>query len=154
MLCHGVQEQPNSRISLIRFLPFLRKQQRTGRPCKSFSNSRDCAPYSPVIDESATSISDSDLVGAAAAAKGKSTALVFVNSDSGEGYLTVEGHVGDRNDLALWHNGDALIAAVAASNKNTVVVIHSVGAVIMEAWINHPNSKFSTYTSITALTLP
>ena len=35
-----------------------------------------------------TSISDSDLVAAAAAAVGVEVALVFVNADSGEGYLT------------------------------------------------------------------
>jgi beta-glucosidase len=36
-------------------------------------------------------------------------------------------------------NGDALVEAVAAQNNNTIVVIHSVGPLILEAWIEHPN---------------
>ena len=35
-----------------------------------------------------TSISDSDLAAAAAAAAGVEVAIVFVNADSGEGYIT------------------------------------------------------------------
>lgn len=68
-----------------------------------------------------------------------STCMVFVSSDSGEGYLSVEGHKGDRNDLKLWHNGDKLVRSVASACKDTIVIIHSVGAVDMEAWIEHPN---------------
>ena len=64
---------------------------------------------------------------------------MFVNSDSGEGYITVDGNEGDRKNLTAWHGGDALIAAVAAQNKNTVVVVHSVGPLIVEPWIEHPN---------------
>jgi len=41
--------------------------------------------------------------------------------------------------LTAWHNGDALIQAVAATNKNTVVVVNSVGPLIIEPWIDHPN---------------
>lgn len=55
-----------------------------------------------------SSTSDSDLTGAANAARGKTVAIVFVNADSGEGYITVEGNAGDRNDLNLWHNGNAV----------------------------------------------
>ncbi|KAG1291201.1 hypothetical protein G6F66_008014 [Rhizopus arrhizus] len=54
--------------------------------------------------------------------------------------ITVDGNVGDRNNLSLWQNGDNLINAVADANKNTVVVIHSVGPVLMP-WIDHPNIK-------------
>ena len=68
-----------------------------------------------------------------------STCMVFVSSDSGEGYISVEGHKGDRKDLKLWHDGDKLIRSVAGSCRDTVVIIHSVGAVDMEAWIEHPN---------------
>jgi beta-glucosidase len=106
-----------------------------------------------------SSLSDSDLNAAANAAKGKDVALVFISADSGEGYITTEGNAGDRfvyflstfcdscltishrNDLKAWHNGDALVAAVAAVNKNTVVVVHSVGQIIMESWIDHANGK-------------
>ncbi|KAG8952575.1 hypothetical protein FRC03_012069 [Tulasnella sp. 419] len=88
-----------------------------------------------------SSLNDTDLTAAKAAAAGKSVALVFINADSGEGYLTVDGNAGDRNDLKAWHNGDALVAAVADANPNTVVVVHSVGQIIMEPWIEHPNIK-------------
>ncbi|KAH7106678.1 glycoside hydrolase superfamily [Auriculariales sp. MPI-PUGE-AT-0066] len=65
--------------------------------------------------------------------------LVFSNSDSGEGYLTVDGNQGDRNNLTLWNNGDELIKHTASVCGNTVVVIHSVGPVLMEDWIDHEN---------------
>jgi beta-glucosidase len=86
-----------------------------------------------------SSLSDSDLNAAASAASGKSVALVFITADSGEGYLTVEGNVGDRNDLKAWHNGDALVAKVASVNKNTIVVVNSVGPIVMEPWITNSN---------------
>ena len=65
--------------------------------------------------------------------------IVFVNADSGEGYITIDGNEGDRKNLTLWHNGENLITAVANNNKNTIVVAHSVGPVIVESWIDHPN---------------
>ncbi|OCH90098.1 beta-glucosidase [Obba rivulosa] len=82
---------------------------------------------------------DFDTAGAQSAAFGYEVAIVFVNADSGEGYITVDGNTGDRNNLTLWHNADNLINAVAAINNNTVVVVHSVGACILEAWIENPN---------------
>lgn len=72
--------------------------------------------------------------------RGKDAAcLVFVTSDSGEGYVSAEGNLGDRNDLKLWHDGDKAILSVADNCENTIVVIHSVGPVLMEAWADHPN---------------
>ncbi|KAG5731650.1 putative beta-glucosidase L [Termitomyces sp. T112] len=62
---------------------------------------------------------------------GTSAAIVFVNSDSREG--------SDRANLTAWHEGDNLILAVAAQNNNTIVVVHSVGQLIVEPWIDHPN---------------
>ena len=44
-----------------------------------------------------------------------------------------------RNNLTAWLNDDALVQAVAAQNNNTIVVVHSVGPLILEPWINHPN---------------
>lgn len=44
----------------------------------------------------------------------------------------VEGAQGDRLNLDPWHNGNELVEAVASVNKNTIVVIHSVGPVILE----------------------
>jgi beta-glucosidase len=75
----------------------------------------------------------------AAAAKSADVAIVCINADSGEGYITVEGNAGDRNDLNAWHNGNALVKAVAAANKNTVVVVHSVGPILVEEWIDNAN---------------
>ena len=46
-----------------------------------------------------------------------STAIVFVNSDSGEGYISVDGNEGDRNNLTLWKNGDTLITNVSSMCK-------------------------------------
>ncbi|KAI0785996.1 beta-glucosidase [Abortiporus biennis] len=55
------------------------------------------------------SLSDTDLNGAANAAAGKDAAL------------------------------DALVQKVASVNKNTIVVVNSVGPITVEAWIDHPN---------------
>jgi len=41
--------------------------------------------------------------------------------------------------LTAWHGGDDLVLAVAAQNNNTIVVVHSVGPLIVEPWIEHPN---------------
>ncbi|OCH96632.1 beta-glucosidase [Obba rivulosa] len=86
-----------------------------------------------------SSLSDTDLNGAANAAQGKDVAFVFITADSGEGYITVEGNAGDRNDLSAWHSGDALVEQVAGVNNNTIVVVNSVGPILVEAWIDHPN---------------
>lgn len=47
--------------------------------------------------------------------------------------------MGDRNNLTAWNNGDNLVKAVAAQCNNTIVVVHSVGPMLVEEWINHPN---------------
>ncbi|RSL89962.1 hypothetical protein CEP52_014734 [Fusarium oligoseptatum] len=71
--------------------------------------------------------------------------LVFANSDSGEGYLGWNGVHGDRNDLFLQKGGDALVTEVAnhcgGGTGTTIVVIHAVGPVVVEKWINHPRIK-------------
>ncbi|KAF4511498.1 hypothetical protein G6O67_003289 [Ophiocordyceps sinensis] len=67
------------------------------------------------------------------------TAIVFANAAAGEGYITVDGNMGDRNNLTLWKNGDDLIKKVAAVNPNTIVVIHSVGPVLVTDWYQNPN---------------
>ncbi|KAI7874859.1 hypothetical protein K492DRAFT_137251 [Lichtheimia hyalospora FSU 10163] len=87
---------------------------------------------------------DWDLDKAKDISKDADVAIVFSNAASGEEYLEVDGNVGDRKNLTLWHNGDNLIQAVADANENTVVVIHAVGAVLMP-WINHPNIKAVVY---------
>ncbi|KKA26832.1 hypothetical protein TD95_000775 [Thielaviopsis punctulata] len=67
------------------------------------------------------------------------TAIVFVNADSGEGYIEVDGNIGDRNNLTLWHNGDDLIKNVSSVCDNVIVVIHSTGPVLVNEWYQHPN---------------
>ena len=42
-------------------------------------------------------------------------------------------------NLTAWHGGDALVLAVAAQNNNTIVIVNSVGPLIIEPWIDHPN---------------
>ena len=66
-------------------------------------------------------------------------AIVFVNALSGEGYLTVDNNVGDRNNLTVWNNGEELVKQVASINNNTIVVVQSVGQVEMESIATNPN---------------
>jgi beta-glucosidase-like glycosyl hydrolase len=77
------------------------------------------------------------------------TAIVFVNADSGEGYISVDGNEGDRNNLTLWHSGDALIQNVSALCNNTIVVIHSTGPTLVTNWYSRYDSNllvmFFTY---------
>lgn len=72
-------------------------------------------------------------------AKQATVALVFVNADSGEGYISVDGNEGDRNNFTLWKDGDRVIHNVTSVCNNTVVIIHSVGAVDVSAWYNNDN---------------
>eukprot|EP01113_Clastostelium_recurvatum_P039596 TRINITY_DN605_c0_g1_i2.p1 TRINITY_DN605_c0_g1~~TRINITY_DN605_c0_g1_i2.p1 ORF type:complete len:754 (-),score=134.82 TRINITY_DN605_c0_g1_i2:86-2347(-) len=82
-----------------------------------------------------SSLSDWDLNAAADAASKADYALVFANCDSGEEYITVDGNMGDRNNLSLWHNADNMISKIASVNPNTIVIIHSVGPVLMP-WLS------------------
>lgn len=68
-----------------------------------------------------------------------SVALVFVNADSGEGFINVDDNMGDRKNLTLWNGGDELIKTVASVNPNTVVVMHTVGPVLVSEWYDNPN---------------
>ncbi|KAH7400063.1 putative beta-glucosidase A [Cadophora sp. MPI-SDFR-AT-0126] len=87
-----------------------------------------------------TNVSDNyDFAAVTKAIQGTDAAIVFANADSGEAYISVDGNTGDRNNLTLWGNGDALIAHVASQHPNTIVVLHTVGAVIVEEFKNHPN---------------
>ena len=97
------------------------------------------APYDAInarakADGSAVTLSNSDAAaGASSAANGADAAIVFITANSGEGYIKVEGSNGDRNDLDPWHNGNQLVQAVASANKNTIVVVHSVGPIVLES---------------------
>jgi beta-glucosidase len=96
------------------------------------------APYDAINTKASSigaklTLSNTDNTSAgASAASGKDVAIVVITADSGEGYITVEGNAGDRNDLNAWHSGTALVQAVAAVNSNVIVVVHSVGAINLE----------------------
>lgn len=87
--------------------------------------------YASVLDNNATSQIES-------VASQSTVAIVFVNADSGEGYIQVDGNLGDRNNLTLWQGGDLLIEQVASMCNNTVVVVHSTGPVLMP-WSTNDN---------------
>ena len=71
--------------------------------------------------------------------------LVFANSDGGEGYIASDHIKGDRNDLRLQKGGDRLIKHVAdhcgGGDAGVVVIIHAVGPVLVESWIEHDAIK-------------
>ena len=79
--------------------------------------------------------------GVANVASGADAAIVVITADSGEGYITVDGNVGDRKNLDPWNNGNQLVQAVAAANKNTIVVVHSVGPIILETILATPGVR-------------
>ena len=88
---------------------------------------------SPPLKESPAIVEDQDLC------------LVFVNSDGGEGFLASDGIRGDRNDLYLQNGGDDLVKSVAQKcgkgKGHTVVVVHAIGPVVVERWIDLPGVK-------------
>jgi len=85
-----------------------------------------------VLDNYDTSLIDSVVAQA-------TVCLVFVNCDSGEGYIEVGGNYGDRNNLTVWMRGDDLVNEGAGNCSNTIVIAHTHGPIIMEPWIDHPN---------------
>ncbi|KAE8374723.1 putative beta-glucosidase F [Aspergillus bertholletiae] len=70
-------------------------------------------------------------------------AVVFINADSGENYIIVDGNPGDRTQAGLnaWHNGDGLVKAAAEKFSTVVVVVHTVGPILMEEWIDLDSVK-------------
>ncbi|KAJ4298329.1 hypothetical protein N0V88_003354 [Collariella sp. IMI 366227] len=71
--------------------------------------------------------------------------IVFANADSGEGFAKWSDVSGDRPDLKLQNGGDDLVVDVASKcgggEGDVVVVIHAVGPVLMEEWIELLNVK-------------
>ncbi len=65
--------------------------------------------------------------------------IVFANSDGGEGFIIYDYNEGDRNNLTLWHNSDMMIQTVTEQCNNTIVVMHTIGPVIVDAWYENPN---------------
>lgn len=70
-------------------------------------------------------------------------AIVFLSSDSGENQSTVEGNNGDRSSdgLKAWHKGDELVKAAAAKYSTVIVVVHTVGPIVVDEWIDLPSVK-------------
>lgn len=70
-------------------------------------------------------------------------AIVFINADSGENYITVKSNPGDRTTAGLnaWYGGDDLVVDAAAKYSTVIVVIHTVGPILMEEWIDLPSVK-------------
>lgn len=68
-----------------------------------------------------------------------SVALVFVNADSGEGYISVDGNDGDRKNMTLWKDGEAVIKTATEHCNNTIVIMHTPSAVLIGDWYNNPN---------------
>ncbi|KAJ5982863.1 beta-glucosidase F [Penicillium waksmanii] len=69
-------------------------------------------------------------------------AMVLINADSGENYITVQGNPGDRTPAGLqaWHNGDMLVQA-AADHFSNIIVVHTVGPILLDEWIDLPSVK-------------
>ena len=88
---------------------------------------------------------DLQVKGAPSDPENQDLCMVFINADAGEGYLAADGIRGDRNDLYPQKNGDALVQNVAqncgAGYRPTIVVVHAVGPVVLERWIDLPGVK-------------
>ncbi|KAI9258827.1 glycoside hydrolase superfamily [Phascolomyces articulosus] len=80
--------------------------------------------------EVVSSISDGKIAKATSIAKTADVTFVFAKKYSAE--------MSDHSNLKADNNVDKLIQAVANTNKNTIVVIHSGNAVMMP-WESHPN---------------
>ncbi|KAI9647764.1 hypothetical protein NHQ30_004152 [Ciborinia camelliae] len=100
---------------------------------KEHVNITDFPTNSPPFNQTPEILKDQDIC------------IVFVNSDAGEGYISYEGIRADRNDLNLQHGGDKLVKQVAegcgGGQGSTIVVIHAVGPVVMDEWIDLPGVK-------------
>lgn len=77
--------------------------------------------------------------------KDQDICIVFANSDAGEGFIAYDGIKGDRNDLFLQKGGEKLVEDVASGcgdgKGSTIVVVHSVGPVVIDKWVNLPGIK-------------
>jgi beta-glucosidase len=104
--------------------------------CSAITPNVPCTPVAPLdaITERAAQTGNTvvfddgtDLAAAAATAQNAQVAIVF-------GYYRA-GEFNDRTNINLDGNGDALIAAVAAANPNTIVILQTGGPVLMP-WVN------------------
>ncbi|MDT0165459.1 glycoside hydrolase family 3 C-terminal domain-containing protein [Actinotalea sp. AC32] len=113
--------------------------------CAHTRPSTPCSPVAPLdaITEraaatgaSVTYADGSDLSAAAANAAAADVAVVF-------GYYQ-EGEFADRENISLDGDGDALVAAVAAANPDTVVVLQTGGPVLMP-WVDDVDSVLEVW---------
>jgi beta-glucosidase len=113
--------------------------------CGPVRPSVPCTPKAPLDAIAARAAQDggtvaysdgSDLAQAAQTAAGADVAIVF-------GYYQ-EGEFNDRPNLNLDGGGDALVAAVAAANPNTVVVLQTGGPVLMP-WLSDVKAVLETW---------
>jgi len=89
----------------------------------------------PVSFRFAFSRVDGDIADAAADAKGKAVALVFVD-DQGRDTVPQSTHLSSLNPAQV-----RLIQAVAAENPNTVVVLNTGTPIVLKEWIDNPHVK-------------
>ncbi|KKK26118.1 hypothetical protein ARAM_006003, partial [Aspergillus rambellii] len=131
-----------------RFLPLSRAPSAPGRPYRVGVYGDDAGPAAgPNSNRALQSAWHSEVqmtpylrnAVMPADAADKDLCLVFVNADSGEGFISSGGIHGDRNNLFLQKGGDTLIETVGTTcGGPTVVVVHAVGPVIVESWIDLP----------------
>ncbi|KAI5810157.1 glycosyl hydrolase family 3 N terminal domain-containing protein [Peziza echinospora] len=103
------------------------------------------AEYSETSPELTSILTNTQFDDISTSAVSQDLCLVFINSDAGEGFIENLGVKGDRNDLFAQKSGDKLVLTVADKCKNTVVVIHSVGPIVVEKWVDHKNVKAIIY---------
>ena len=113
-------------------------------PAQSVDCSEIDAPLDAIIKRAASDgsrviyNSGADISSAVNTAKSASIVLIFSHYEMGE--------FSDLEDLHLDGNGDALIAAVAAVNPNTVVVLATGGPVVMP-WLSEVQAVLETWYS-------
>ncbi|MDP9795035.1 beta-glucosidase [Catenuloplanes nepalensis] len=109
--------------------------------CLHTAPSVPCTPVTPLESISGyagqvTYDDGSDLASAAATAAAADVAIVFGHYRAGE--------FADRADIALDGGGDALVAAVAAANPRTIVVLQTGGPVTMP-WLTDVGAVLETW---------
>jgi beta-glucosidase len=88
------------------------------------------------------------------ALKEQDLCFVFLMSNGGEGYLAADGVKADRNDLSPQKGGEKLVQTVSdqcgGGKGEVVVVIHSVGPVLVENFIDKPTVKAVLFANLPA----
>jgi beta-glucosidase len=81
--------------------------------------------------------------------KDQDLCIVFGNADSGEGYHIWANQRADRNDLEMQKGATSLITSVAAScGGPVIVVIHAVGPVVVEEFVDSPSVKAIVFANL------